>query len=81
MGEESIHAEGFLSFEHEVGSPADLVGEDGEGFPLAVFTDQAAVIMLSLFVYPEEKTGCLGECPLEVVVSDLGVLGAEFFSC
>jgi hypothetical protein len=81
MGEEGIHAEGFLSFEHEVDSPTDLVGEDGERFSLAVFADQAAVIVLGLFVYPEEETGCLGECPLEVVVSDLGVLGAELFSC
>jgi hypothetical protein len=81
MGEEGIHAEGFLSFEHEVGSSADLVGEDGKGFALAVFADEAAVIVLGLFVVPEEKTGCLGECPLEVVVSDLAVLGAELFSC
>ena len=81
MGEESIHAEGFLSFEHEVGSPADLVGEDGERFSLAVFADQAAATVLSLFVYPDEETGCLGECPLEVVVSDLAILGAELLSC
>jgi hypothetical protein len=74
MGEELFHAEGLLSFEHEVYSPADLVGEDGERFPLAVFADQAAVIVLSLFVYPDEETGCLGECPLEVDVADLAVL-------
>ena len=27
-----------------------------------------------------KKQACLGECPLEVVVSDLGVLGAELFA-
>jgi len=80
MGEEGIHAEGFLSFEHEVYSPADLVGEDGERFSFAVLADQAAVIVLSLFVYPDEETGRLGECPLEVDVADLGVLGAELCS-
>ena len=57
MGEERFHAEGFLSFEHEVYSPTDLVGEDGKCFSLAVFADQAAVIVLSLFVSPEEETG------------------------
>jgi hypothetical protein len=81
MSKEGIHAEGFLSFEHEVYSPADLVGEDGERFSLAVFADQAAVIVLSLFVYPDEEAGCLGECPLEVDVADLAVLGAELLSC
>ena len=55
MGEELLHAEGLLSFEHEVDSPADLVGEDGERFALAVFADEAAEIVLGLFVVPEEE--------------------------
>jgi hypothetical protein len=56
------------------------VGEDGEGFALAVFADQAAVIVLSLFVSSEKQAGRLGECPLEVDVTDLAVLGAELLS-
>jgi len=79
MSEESLHVKGFLSFEHEVDSPTDLVGEDGEGFSLAVFADQAAVIGLSLFVSSEKKTGHLGECPLEVDVTDLAVFGSGLF--
>jgi hypothetical protein len=80
MGEELLHVEGLLSFEHEVDSPTDLVGEDREGFALAVFADQAAEIVLGLFVDLDEETGCLGECPFEVDVADLGVLGAELFA-
>ena len=56
------------------------MGEDGEGFPIAGFADEPAVIVLSLFVTSEKKAGCLGECPLEVDVADLGVLGAELLS-
>ena len=64
MGEELFHAEGLLSFEHEVDSPTDLVGEDGEGFPLAVFADQAAVIVLCILMSqmqsPENPYGQYG---------------------
>jgi hypothetical protein len=56
------------------------VGKDGEGFAFAVFADEPAVIVLSLFVTSEKKTGRLGECPLEVDVTDLAVLGAELLS-
>ena len=80
MSKERLHVEGFLSLEHEVDSPADLVGKDGKFLAFAVFAVQAAVIVLSLFVYPDKETGCLGECPLEVDISDLGVLGAELFT-
>ena len=79
MGEELLHVEGFLSFEHEVDGPTDLVGEDREGFALAVFADEAAEIVLGLFVVPEEETGRLGKCPFEVDVADLGVLVPNFF--
>ena len=61
MGEEGIHVEGFLSFEHEVYSPTDLVGEDGERFSLAVFADEAAVIVLFLApnFFPADSRGHL----------------------
>src|SRR5512139_1099393 len=80
MSKEGLHAEGFLSFEHKVHSPTDLVGDDGEGFSLAVFADQAAVVLLGLFVSPEELTGRFGKCPLEVDVAELTVLGAKLLA-
>jgi hypothetical protein len=79
MSEEGFHIKRFLSFEHEVDSPAELVGKDGERFPLAVFADQTAVVVLGFFVVSEKEAGRLGECPFEVDVTDLAVFGSELF--
>jgi hypothetical protein len=57
MSEERLHVEGFPSLEHEVDSPADLVGKDGESLPFAVFADEPAVIVLSFLVTSENEAG------------------------
>ena len=47
-----FHVEWFLSFEHEIDSPAEFMGKDGKCLWLAVFADQAVVEELSLFISP-----------------------------
>lgn len=57
------------------------MGQDGQGFPLSVFTDQTVMIVLSELIVSEKQTCCFREGPLEMGIADFAVLGAELFSC
>ena len=60
--------------EDAVNGASKLLGDDREGFGLAVFADQPLVELFGWAVGSEEQTGSLTESPLEVDVADLGVL-------
>ena len=57
------------------------MGEDGEGFGLAVLGGSAGEPLLSVGVAPEEEDGRFGEGPLEVSVADLAAPGAGALAC
>lgn len=46
--QESLHLEDPFSFQHEIDGAAELVGEDGEGFPLAMLSLEAPASALKL---------------------------------
>ena len=77
-----LRVEGLLGIkrlpvlEDAVNGASKLLGDDREGFGLAVFADQPLVELFGWAVGSEEQTGSLTESPLEVDVADLGVLGA-----
>jgi len=52
-GKERFHIERLPSFEYEVHRPAQLVGQDREGFGFPMLRYQSVVQLLSAFVPPE----------------------------
>jgi hypothetical protein len=78
--EKDVHIEGLLSFEHEVDGPSEFMGEDREGFTLAMLADEAIVIELSLFIASKEEASGLGESPSEMGVADFAVFAAGLFA-
>ena len=80
VGDESVHIESGLLFENEVGSPAELGGQDAQGFSLGMLPSEPLEIVLAGGIVLEETDGSLAEGPLEMDVSDFGSGGAGFLS-
>ena len=78
--EESVHIEGGLLFEHEVGGATELRGQDTQGLPLGVLLAEPVEIGLSGGIAEEEADGGLAEGPFDVGVADLGPGDAERLS-
>ena len=76
---ELVHVESLLPFKDIVGSPAEFMSEDGEGFGFTVFIFEPFFELHPLGVTPEEEDGGLGESPLEVSVTDFLVGSAVAF--
>jgi hypothetical protein len=70
----------LLVFEHEIGGPPELVGEDREGLGFAVLMGKPLEILFPSLVALEEEDRCLGESPLEVSVTDFFTTGSVFFA-
>ena len=56
-----LHIERRSPFQHVVHGTSQLLGEDGEGFALAVLFLQAGAIFLARRVAPEEPDGRFGK--------------------
>src|SRR3990172_9251126 len=69
--EELFLVKRLLVFEHKIGGPPELVGEDREGLGLAVLTGKPLEILFPGLIALEEKDRCLREGPLEMSVTDL----------
>ena len=69
--EELFLVKRLLVFEHEIGGPPELMGEDREGLGFAVLMGKPLEVLFSRLVALEEKHGCLGEGPLEMSIADL----------
>ncbi len=67
----------LLSFDHEVDGSAQLVGENGKGFGLAMFFSKLLDVVLRGWVGAEKEHGGFGERPLQVDVSDFCAAGTE----
>ena len=64
--EERLHLKGCFALEHVIDGPRELVGQDGQGFPLAVFFLQAGHIVLSCRVVAQAQRRSFGKGPLQV---------------
>jgi hypothetical protein len=78
--EESVHIEGGLLFEHEIGGATELGGQDAQGLPLGVFLSETLEIGVAGRIAQEEADGGLAEGPLDVGITDLGPGDAEGLS-
>ena len=78
--EELFLVKRLLVFEHEIGGPPELMGEDREGLGFAVLTGKSLEILFAGLVAFEEKHCSLGESPFEVGIADLFTTGAVFFA-
>lgn len=74
------HIERFPVCEHKTYCSAGLLGQDGQGFALAVLAGQFNVQLPARFVAFEEELGCQGEGPAQMSVADLFAGGAEFLA-
>ena len=69
--EKPLHIKGCLAFEHVINGPRQLVGQDGEGFALAMPMLQTRQVFLSCGIIAQEQHRSLGKSPFEVGITDL----------
>jgi hypothetical protein len=78
--EKLLHSKGYLAFEQVINGPCQLVGQDGEGFALAMPMLQTSQVFLSWEIMAQEQHRSLGKSPLEVGMTDLLARGASAFA-
>lgn len=78
--EESVHIEGGLLFEHEIGGATELCGQDAQGLSLGVFLSETLEIGVAGRIAQQEADGGFAEGPLDMGVADLSPGDAERFS-
>jgi len=74
--EELLHIKGGFALEHVIDGPCQLVGQDGEGFALAMLLLQTRQVFLPCGIIAQEHHRSLGKSPFEVGIPDLFARGA-----
>jgi len=68
--EERLPSKGGLALEHVRDGPRELMGQDGQGFPLAVLFRQAGPRVVACRVVAQAQRRRFGKGPLQVGVPD-----------
>lgn len=69
--EELLHIKGYFVVEHVIDRPRQPVGQNGEGFALAMFMLQTGQVFLPCWIIAQEQSSRFGKSPLEVGIADL----------
>jgi hypothetical protein len=68
--EEWVHITGRLALEHVIDRPRQLVSQDSQGFPLAMFFLSAGQSDLPCRIVAQAQRRRFGKGPLEVAIAD-----------
>ena len=74
--EELLHIEHHIASEHVIDCPGQLMSQDRQRLPLAVFFLSAGQIFLACRMVAKEQDRRFGEGPLEIRIADLRAGGA-----
>jgi hypothetical protein len=70
--EARLPIESHLAMEHVIDRTGQLLGQDGESFPLVVFVLQTGEGFLRRWMGSQEQDGGFSKGPLEMGLADLG---------
>src|SRR5262249_13170446 len=77
---ERLHINSCLALKHAINRPSEPMGQDGEGFALAMFMLYASQAFLPCGVVAQEQRSRFGKSPCEVGMADLFARGAQAFT-
>jgi hypothetical protein len=75
-----VHIEGLLAFERRIDGTPQLLGQEGQGFALAVLGRQCGQVLLACRIVSEKEHRRCREGPLAIGVAPLGACGPVAFA-